>query len=75
MFYDVWDPRTLLNITQTEAFNSNFEDMGISSLGFIDVLGSMPVLMLIMILGQILPPILMALLRKYFPNGKLYLRL
>lgn len=59
MFYDIYNPIENMNYTKTEPYNENFDDLGLGSLAFYDVLGSMMVVFLFTASCQMLAPLLL----------------
>ena len=56
MFYDIYNPIALMNFTETQPFNDNFDGLGMSSLCYFDCLGSMTVVFLFTAICQLLAP-------------------
>lgn len=63
MFYDVYNPNELMNYTSTQPLNDRFFEMGLESTSFFDNLGSMTVLWVFNFFYQLLPPLIILVIR------------
>ena len=58
MIYDIYDPTSAIEFSETPAFNQNFCEVALCSLGFYDALGSVAVIIVLTILTWLtVPPI------------------
>ena len=62
MFYDIYDPNSLINFTETQPYNDRFDSLGMSSVGFFDVLGSVLIIIISTAIMQIVRPLAMRLI-------------
>ena len=76
LFYEIYDPNTLVGYTDTQPFNDRFESLGYESVGFFDLVGSVMVFVIYLISMQIARPLIMFLVRTlHFDESKVFKRI
>lgn len=65
LLYDIYDPNSLLNYTETLPYNERFAELGLDTLSFFKLLGSLMLFCIALGSMQIARPTIFFLIRKY----------